>query len=185
MVPLKASWAFTSLVRSKCLDLCKFKLIAAMRLSCKFEFIRSSGGTGGSRGVNLLLKGGDNRITALHDAVDNNHPEIARLLLQFGGKNIKHPLTNTHTEVILIFYFDCLTVVTIIWDWIALKMCLMGGTWRLTTGVTRLFKHWCQSERFLSEIIFYSLQLGARSNQTERWTKDFHSITIVVFIFEW
>ena len=56
-------------------------------------FIRSSGG---SRGVNLLLKGGENGMTALHDAVDNNHPEIARLLLQFGGKSIKHCHTLLH-----------------------------------------------------------------------------------------
>ena len=43
-------------------------------------------GGAGSRGVKLLLKGGGDAITPLHDAVQNNHPEIARLLIQFGGK---------------------------------------------------------------------------------------------------
>lgn len=38
------------------------------------------------RAVNLLLKGGKTGITALHDAVENNHLDIARLLMQFGGK---------------------------------------------------------------------------------------------------
>ena len=38
------------------------------------------------RAVNLLLKGGENGITALHDAVENSHLEITRLLMQFGGK---------------------------------------------------------------------------------------------------
>ena len=100
---IKSELGFFLSWKVKILNLWKFKLIVAMRLSCKFEFIRSSGGTGGSRGVNLLLKGGDNGITALHDAVDNNHPEIARLLLQFGGKSIKHGHTLLRTHMLKLF----------------------------------------------------------------------------------